>query len=302
MRARQKRKQTVRRIEIIAIVAVVAVSLVVGFYLALNAGDPRSVVDNKQVSTTDYNNLYKAATAAYGLPGQSYLTSVHTLTGLPEFTKNGTPILVYVGADYCPYCAVQRYSLTMALMRFGNFTGLEYMTSAFDDGDYSTFTFANSTYHSNYLVFQPFELYTRSDSTLATLPTNYTSTFQQYGSSSFPFTNFADEYYISGAILDPSILGTMNQTQVISSILAGNTLGSEIRQSANVITAVICETTGNRPSSVCDNPSITALTTSTPVSYTPPSTSSGSELFTTDASFSLSPTRSIAGRTHSGWD
>jgi chitodextrinase len=246
--------------------------------------NPADALDGQPVSAKDLSSLQQASLAAYGEPGQSYLSSVHTLTGLSEFTKDGIPILVYVGADYCPYCAIQRWSLIMALMRFGNFTGLEYMTSALDDGDYATFTFSNSTYHSNYLVFQPFELYNRTGVQVANLPANYTSTFQQYGESSFPFLNFADAYYVSGSILDPSILGTMNQTQVISAILAGNPAGSEIRQAANLITAVICETTGNKPSSVCDNPSITALK-GTLVSYTIPPTNSSSLLLLPDSTF-----------------
>jgi hypothetical protein len=72
--------------------------------------------------------------------------------------------------------------------------------------------------------------------------------------------------------LNPSILGTQNQTQIISSIRAGGSLGSQIKQTANLMTAVICKTTGNKPASVCGQDSITALTDSL-VSYTPPTTS-----------------------------
>ncbi len=296
------RRQTVRRLEIIAIVAVVAVSLVFGFYLALNAGgDPRSKVDNQPVSTTDFANLYQASLAPYGTPGSAYLTDVHTLPGPVFLSTNLEPILVYVGADYCPYCAVQRYSMIMALTRFGNFTGLEYMTSGVSDGDFSTFTFVSATYHSNYVVFQPYEVDDRSGNSLMTLPTNYTSTFQQYGKSSFPFLNFADEYYISGALLDPRILGTLNQSQIISSILAGNAMGSEIRQAANVITAVICETTGNKPASVCGQDSITALTGSL-VSYTVPPASLGSELLLAGTTFATSPNNFVNGEDYRGWN
>ena len=300
MRARVKRRQTIRRLEIVAIIVVIAVSLGIGIYYALNASDPRSHYDLMPVSPKNFDDLYQASVStSYGTPGQNYLTRVKTLTGLPTFTKGGNPILVYVGAEFCPYCAVQRYSMIMALMRFGNFTGLEYMTSAFSDGDYSTFTFRNATYTSSYVVFESFEIYDRNDNPLATLPANYTSSFQQYGGSAFPFLNFADQYYISGAILDPSVLGSLNQSQVISSIMTGNTLGSEIKQAANVITAVICETTGNKPASVCDNPSITALTIS-PLSYSPP-TNSGSALILSNAASNLPSDSVTTGRDYRGW-
>ncbi len=296
MRARIKRRQTVRRLEIIAVVAVVVVSLVVGFYLALNTNS-NDALDGKGVFTTDLTDLRQTSLTSYGASGSGYLTDVHALTDQTIFSTNGKPIVVYVGADYCLYCAVQRWSLIMALMRFGNFTGLEYMHSSVGDGNYATFTFSNSSYQSPYIVFQPYEVYDRAGNALATLPTNYTSSLTQYGKSSFPFLNFADEYYISGAILDPKILGTKNQTQIISSIQAGDTLGNQIKQAANVITAVICRLTNNKPSSVCNDPSITLT-----VSYTPSSTSSGSELLLTYAPFTVLPDTFIAGRPHSGWN
>jgi len=218
-----------------------------------------------------YASLYQASEAPYGASGLAYLGGVHNLTA-SAYSSNGKPILVYAGAEYCMYCAVQRWPLIMALMRFGNFTGLEYMTSSVSDGDYATFTFVASTYQSKYVVFQPYEAFDRAGTPLETIPTNYTSSFQQYGMSAFPFLNFADEYYISGSLLNPSILGTQNWTQIISSIKAGDAVGSQIRQAANAITAVICKTTGNEPTSVCNQDSITALTDSL-ASYTPPKTS-----------------------------
>ena len=170
----------------------------------------------------------------------------------------------------------------MALMRFGNFTNLHYMTSAYDDGDYSTVTFYNSTYSSPYVVFQPFELETRSQSPLQTLPPNYTTAFYAQGGKAYPFLNFADQYFISGAVLDPGVLGTLNQTQIVASVdNPGSFLGSEIRQAANIITALICKTSGENPASVCGNDSITALTT-LPVSYILPITNQASDLLLQD--------------------
>jgi hypothetical protein len=297
LRARINRRQTVRRLEIIAIVAVVAISLGVGFYLALSAAS-NGASSGSPVPQNVYDALYQSSVTSYGASGSAYLKNVQVYSG-PLFTTNGKPILVYVGAEYCMYCAVQRWSLVMALMRFGNFTGLEYMYSSVSDGNYATFTFVNATYHSNYVIFQPYEVYDRAGNALETLPTNYSSAFQAAGKSSFPFLNFNDEYTISGAILDPSILGTMNQTKIISSIQAGGTLGSDIKQAANLITAVICKTTGGSPASVCNQKSI--LTATSLVSYNPLSASSGPELLLAGASFTVSP-GTFSGRDYSGWN
>jgi hypothetical protein len=182
---------------------------------------------------------------------------------------NGKPVVVYVSAEYCPYCAFQRWPLILALMRFGNFTGLHYMTSALSDGDYSTFTFWGSSYQSNYVVFQPSELFNRSGAQLQTLPANYSASWGSQGKSSFPFLNFGDVYFELGATASPAMLDNLNQSQIIAAIQSANTLGSSIRQAANVITALICKVTDDKPLTVCGNNSITTLLI-LPVSYLVP--------------------------------
>ena len=56
--------------------------------------------------------------------------------------------MIFVGAEYCPYCAAERWSMIMALSRFGTFTGLKEMSSESNDvdPDTSTFTFVDSSY------------------------------------------------------------------------------------------------------------------------------------------------------------
>ncbi|MGD0477614.1 MAG: DUF929 family protein [Nitrososphaerales archaeon] len=295
MRARMKRRQNVRRLEIVAIVAVVAVAVVVGFYLAMNTRSANDAYIGKPLSQSVYSRLYQASQASYGASDSAYLKDVQNVTG-PLFSTDGKPILVSATGEFCSPCALQRWPLVMALMRFGSFTNLDYMTSSAAEGDYSTFAFAASSYNSSYVVFQPYEVYDRAGNPLDTLPTNYSSANQQYGNSKIPFLDFADKYVISGPILsNPGLLGTKNWTQIISSIQAGDALGSQIMQAANLITAVICKTTGDSPASVCD--SIPALT----VSYTPPSASSGSELILNGVSFTMSQDAFFSGRDYSGW-
>ena len=296
MRARVKRRQNVRKLEIIAVVAVVAVAVVVGVYLALNTQNPRDALVGTTVSHKVYSLLYQASQASYGASGSTYLNDVQNVTG-PLYSTNGKPILVSATGEHCAPCALQRWPLIMALMRFGNFTNLEYMTSSALEGDYSTFAFAASHYYSSYLVFQPYEVYDRAGNPFQTLPANYSSADQQYGKSTIPFLDFAGKYVISGGILsNPPLLGTKNWTQIISSIQAGDSLGGQIKQAANLITALICETTGNKPASVCGQASIT----DTLVSFTPPSASSGSELLLTGASFATFPDTFTAARDYSG--
>jgi len=270
-----KRRQTVRRLEIIAVL-VVAVVVVVGIYLAVNTQSAKDAYIGKPVSQNVYSLLYQASQNSYDASGSAYLSTVQRVSG-QSFSTNGKPVLVSATGEHCSPCALERWPLVMALMRFGSFTNLEYMTSSAAEGDYATFAFAASSYQSSYLVYQPYEVYDRGGNSFQTLPANYSSADKQYGRSSIPFLDFANKYVISGGILpDPSLLGTKNWTQIISSIQTGDTLGNQIKQAANVITAVICKTTGEEPTSVCSQSSIAALTTL--VSYSLPSASSGTEL------------------------
>ncbi len=262
MRARIRRKRSIRRLEITAVVVVIAAVAVVGIYLATSARGANDAYVGKPVSQMIYSSMHQAALASYGASGSTYMTAVQDVGGQP-MSMDGKPILISATGEHCAPCALQRWPLVLALVRFGNFTDLEYMTSSAAEGDYATFAFADSSYQSNYLVFQPYEVYDRSGTPFQALPANYSSANEQYGSSSIPFLDFAGKYVVSGGILsNPSLLGTKNWTQIISSITTGDTLGTQIRQATNVITAVICKTTGENPASVCNQGSISGLSTS----------------------------------------
>src|SRR5215469_13592699 len=78
----------------------------------------------------------------------------------PALTSGGKPEMLYIGAEYCPYCAAMRWSMAVALSRFGQLTtplhGIH--SSASDtDPNTATLTFYKTGYHSPYLAFTPVE-------------------------------------------------------------------------------------------------------------------------------------------------
>ena len=78
------------------------------------------------------------------------------------------PEVLYLGADFCPYCAAVRWPLIVALSRFGTFSGLRTTRSAIANrvGQHEpypatpTWTFYGSRYASRYLTFTAVELQT----------------------------------------------------------------------------------------------------------------------------------------------
>ena len=188
----------------------------------------------------------------------------------PLVGANGKPMVLYVGADYCPYCAVTRWSLILALMRFGNFTELHYMTSsAVDYAPYTpTFTFYNSHYSSKVINFTAFEIAKNIfNSTinnyepLQTVPSQYNNVVVFYsekytGSPKYPipvvdYGNYSIEI---GAMAEPLLLKGDNWSTIIGDLKNPNTgISQGIVGAADVMTAQICHAINNN-ASVCTEP------------------------------------------------
>ena len=81
-----------------------------------------------------------------------------TVKGAP-LTQNGKPEILYLGAEYCPFCAAERWSMINALSRFGVFTALTTTHSSSSDAypNTPTLTFYGSNYTSKYIAFTPVE-------------------------------------------------------------------------------------------------------------------------------------------------
>ena len=100
--------------------------------------------------------------SAAGLGGsQVSITNAFAATpSQPPVVESGKPVVVYVGAEYCPFCAAARWPLLIALSRFGRFSNLGITASSPVDvyANTHTVSFAKSSYLSLYLGFDPTEL------------------------------------------------------------------------------------------------------------------------------------------------
>jgi hypothetical protein len=204
--------------------------------------------------------------------------------------SSGLPQLVYVGAEYCPYCAAERWGLVLALSRFGTFSGLQTSRSAADDVYPSTptFTFAGSTYTSNYLEFSPVETLSNQKVNGAYAPIQTPTALQdqllaQYdappyvssdSAGSIPFLDIANQYIVVGASFNPSVLANQSWDGIATSLHQPDSdQAKAIVGTANVLTAGICSATNNAPANVCGQPAILSIEqamTKTPVPVTKP--------------------------------
>ncbi len=253
-----------KRLTIIATVAVIAVSLGVGIYLAstANAGTKLDAFIGKPVSTSDMASLVSVSAQPYGPAAPTAMQNALLKYGGSPFVSAGKPAVVYIGGEFCPYCAIERWALVMALERFGSFSNLSYMTSSNTEGDYATFTFVGSSYTSQYISFRPYEEADRSNSPLQSVPSNYSSLWQSRGGG-VPFMNFGNAYITTGSIFpDPAILAGKNWTSILTDISTSTSTGVTIREGANLLTAVICKLTQGAPVSVCSASPISSQSSS----------------------------------------
>jgi len=210
-----------------------------------------SVAENMTLA----NNVGLGITSGYPIPSGSNVS----------LTSNGVPVVLYVGADYCPFCAVTRWGLVLALMRFGNFTELHYMTSSATDYEpnTATFTFYNSSYSSNLIDFQEVEILTNTYKPLQNMTNEQSIIFSKFNGNNtnvpaderdaIPFIDFGNSTVQIGAEVSPAIINPYNWNQILSYLETNpnSQVSQAIIGEANVFTAQICSIDGGKPANVC---------------------------------------------------
>jgi hypothetical protein len=210
-----------------------------------------------------------------GIGGGAVSATPQTIKGSPAaLTSGGKPEMLYMGAEYCPYCAAERWSMIVALSRFGTFTGLATVHSGIKDGagetepdpSTPTWTFVNAKYTSKYLAFTPVEMQTNipdastgSYTTLQTptaaqnaLITKYDAAPYTTEAGAIPFVDFGNKYLIIGASYDPGVLAGLSWSTVATDLHnPSSPVAQAVDGTANYITAAICKMTGNQPASAC---------------------------------------------------
>lgn len=187
-----------------------------------------------------------------------------TRTGQPALKgSNGLPEFLYVGGEYCPNCAAERWAMINALSRFGTFKNLSQLISY--EENIHTFTFEGSSYTSKYVDFVPREIAgNTTDSTgnyvtLDRLTAAQQSIFSKYDSQgTIPFVDIGNKYTLAQASYSFTVLqdsqGNSYDWPTIASALANpsSPITQSIIGTANYMTAAICSVTNQQPGNVCN--------------------------------------------------
>jgi hypothetical protein len=202
-------------------------------------------------------------------------TPPSTIAGQAVLSDGGKPLVVYVGAEYCPYCAAERWAMVAALSRFGTFSDLGQTHSSSTDvfPDTPTLSFHGASYRSQYLVFQGVEEQSNQPSGHGYAPLD-TPTAQQRqllstfdkapyvrgdAAGSIPFVDFANQAVVSGASYSPQLLAGKTAEQIAAALSnPADPIAQAVDGTANAFTTLLCGLTGNQPAAVCTSAAATA--------------------------------------------
>jgi hypothetical protein len=189
------------------------------------------------------------------------------LTGQPPLDSKGKPEILYIGAEFCPFCGAERWPLIVALSRFGHFATLTNMQSAQLSvfPAVQTFSFVGTTYSSRYVTFTGIELYSDAVDAhgaftrIATLTPGQSAVLDRYdtaarrgGSEPYPFVDVANTLVASTSGFSPAVIVGQSQSAIASALSQPtDPVGQAIVASANYLTAGICRATHEQPGSVC---------------------------------------------------
>ena len=279
-RAAARRAEIRNRVLMVSGVTVVIIAVVLAFVVVkLNSksGTTASGVSNGPTGAalssvvTDTTSVPASTLDQVGA-GSGVSALPVAIKGGSPLTSGGKPEVLYMGAEYCPYCAAERWAMVVALSRFGTFSGLSTVHSGNNSGEpypnTPTWTFLHATYTSKYLTFSPVEMETniptsggQGYTTLQTPTSAQQALLTKYDAPPYvpsadngaiPFIDFGNKYMISGASYSPQVLQGKSWSQIATALQDPTSpIAEAVDGTANYLTATICKLTGNQPATAC---------------------------------------------------
>ncbi len=269
-RAEIRRRALITAGSVIAVIAIVVAFVVIKLSTSSSSGSgsgsgvdgtvlPASVAkDITSVPASTLDAVGIGSVLSFMAADEGGAPPISAVSG-SSLTSNGKPEMLYIGAEFCPFCGAERWAMAVALSRFGTFTTpLRGFHSSPTDTDPNTptLTYYKATYTSPYLVFTPVENENIDRGPLQNTTAAQQALWVKYDSSAdgvgYPFIDFGNKYVIKVPTYDPGVLAGMTWAQVAAAL---HNPSSAVAQgadgSANLITAAICKMTGGKPGNVC---------------------------------------------------
>lgn len=267
-----RRAEQRRRLILVGGSVLVVIAIIVAIVVIRNTSKPSSQAGRAALPPAVASSITNVPASTLSQIGTGPLAP---LSGLPMrsisdptlTTTGGKPEFLYIGAEFCPYCAAMRWSMAVALSHFGTFGPLKgiHSSSTDVDPDTATLTFYKQKYSSPYLNFTPVENETVTGGPLQPTTKDQQAVWTKYdttsqGGTGFPFMYFGGKVIITGPLYDPGVLKGLTWSQIAAQLKDPNSkVAQNINGAANYVTASICKITSNTPATVCKAGPIPAL-------------------------------------------
>jgi hypothetical protein len=268
-RAQARRAEIRRRVLITGGSIAAVLAIVIALIVVKTTSTAPPPAGGAQTNAAVASQVTSVPGATFDAVGAGTAAGLKPTSGQPLLTRDGKPELLYMGGEFCPYCAAERWALAAAVSRFGTLSGLRFIHSSPTDVYPSTPTlsFAKASYTSKYLAFAGVEWYGQAEDASTPLGHVYlqhptaqqTALFNKYGGGAIPFVDVGNQYLVPQAQYLPSALAGMSWAQVAGAMHdPSSPVAKDIDGAANMITAAICKLTHGQPGGVCSSAGVKA--------------------------------------------
>ena len=159
--------------------------------------------------------------------------------------RDGKLFVFFMGAEYCPYCAAERWAIVRALQKFGQWSGLNQTMSAARDEQFlnlPTYDFTEATYTSTHIEFVSRETKDREFKPLQKLLKAEEKLVHKYNSKKeIPFLLIGGRFMQIGSGFTPKIFigHTFRQTETELK-KSESEIRKTIDEEASYIAALLC--------------------------------------------------------------
>jgi thiol-disulfide isomerase/thioredoxin len=180
--------------------------------------------------------------------------------------RDGRLFVFFMGAEHCPHCAAERWSIVRALQKFGQWSGLKQTISAARDElflNLPTYDLTEASYTSQHVEFVAREIKDREFKPLQKLLKTEEKLVRQYNSErSIPFLLIGGRFMQIGAGFTPKIFigHTFRQTETELK-KAESEIRKTIDAEANIIAALMC--VAGLPQELCKESGVAELVAQT---------------------------------------
>jgi len=270
---RSRRRRTVLQL-IIGVVVLAVAAIVVGVSLGSHT-TPGSTARPTAVTSDVVARVTSVPASVFDSVGAGTARVAPHEIDAPALTRDGKPLVFYVGGEFCPFCAAERWPLAVALSRFGTLHGLGEAKSGPSPEQYpntSTLSFRGATFTSDYLALTAKEVSDEQNKPLDKLTDAENQLLTKYDvppytqmKGGIPFLDIGGAWALDATQYDPGVLTGLSQAQIADRLSEPESaVAKAVIGSANVLTVSLCQQTGGEPAAVCQSAGVQAAARALP--------------------------------------